>query len=921
MTTFTARIGGASAFLLAVVVPLGRGQCPQWMPGFGWPGVGGLGVSASVDASIIYDDGTGPALYIGGGFTSAGEIAAQNLARWNGTSWSAVGGGVTAPPQELAGVSAFAIFDDGTGSALYVAGVFDHAGSVPANSIAKWNGSSWSALGSGIGPGGVSALAVFDDGTGPALFAAGAFHSAGGSIANYFAKWDGSAWSALLGAIDDNVYGLQVFDDGSGPALYLGGRFTMAGGVHASSLVRWDGTNWSDVGGGTNRSVLKMAVFDDGRGPALYVGGDFELVGGMSANAIARWDGTNWETVGSGVGSDSDAIVGSMLTYDDGTGPALYVGGAFREATGAPGNNIARWDGSAWSSLGAGVSEVESFDGVWSLCSFDSSAGPLLYVGGRYDTAGTERASGIASWHAGTWSSLSDGSVNAMSGTVEAFVAGDLGNGQRLFAGGALLRLAGSAAVQGVAEWDGSTWSSLGPGLSADEVSALAIYNDGSGPALYVAGHNLPLYGNPSGHIVRWNGSTWSTLQSGVSGGKGGTQVLALTVYDDGQGPALYAGGFFSQASGVGASNIARWNGSSWSAVGYGLVSVVYALAVYDDGSGPKLVAGGWYNNDPNVFVWDGSTWSLLGSGLDGAVRAFAVIQDGARHDLYAAGIFPSSGGSPLSNIARWDGSSWSSVGRGLCDLVEALGVYDDGGGPALYAGGRFTCSGAQQLGRIAKWDGAAWHGLAGGMDWEVHALLAAPSLPGSGSSLFAGGEFSLAGSVPSGNIAEWKGCATSAGVPFCFGDGSAVPCPCANSGAAGHGCENSIGTGGAVLAASGTTSPDTILLTSSGELPSALTVFLQGTTTVGPFVYGDGLRCTGGALKRLYSKNAVGGVAAAPQGVEPSITARSAAKGDPLYPGFTRRYQTYYRDPNPSFCPSPTGSTFNASNGVSIVW
>jgi hypothetical protein len=110
-------------------------------------------------------------------------------------------------------------------------------------------------------------------------------------------------------------------------------------------------------------------------------------------------------------------------------------------------------------------------------------------------------------------------------------------------------------------------------------------------------------------------------------------------------------------------------------------------------------------------------------------------------------------------------------------------------------------------------------------------------------------------------------------------------------------------------------------VLTSSGELPLVLTVFIQGTSTVGPFLYGDGLRCTGGALKRLYSKNASGGVASAPEGGEPSITARSATLGDPLYPGFVRRYQTYYRDPNPMFCPSPSGSTFNASNAVSITW
>jgi len=45
----------------------------------------------------------------------------------------------------------------------------------------------------------VRALAVFDDGTGPALYTAGFFTEAGGSPANYIAKWDGAAWSTLDG--------------------------------------------------------------------------------------------------------------------------------------------------------------------------------------------------------------------------------------------------------------------------------------------------------------------------------------------------------------------------------------------------------------------------------------------------------------------------------------------------------------------------------------------------------------------------------------------------------------------------------------------------------------------------------------------------------------------------------------------------
>jgi len=156
----------------------------------------------------------------------------------------------------------------------------------------------------------------------------------------------------------------------------------------------------------------------------------------------------------------------------------------------------------------------------------------------------------------------------------------------------------------------------------------------------------------------------------------------------------------------------------------------------------------------------------------------------------------------------------------------------------------------------------------------------------------------------------------------LCPGDGSAAPCPCANSGIPGRGCDNSHSGGGALLFATGATNPDTVVLHVSGELPTALTIFLGGNATLAPGVpYGDGLRCAGGSLKRLYVKTAVGGEANAPTGGDPSISDRSAALGNPIIPGGRRYYQTYYRDGNPSFCPSPQGSTFNASSGVKVAW
>jgi len=158
--------------------------------------------------------------------------------------------------------------------------------------------------------------------------------------------------------------------------------------------------------------------------------------------------------------------------------------------------------------------------------------------------------------------------------------------------------------------------------------------------------------------------------------------------------------------------------------------------------------------------------------------------------------------------------------------------------------------------------------------------------------------------------------------LPGCFQDALVNACPCANRGAEGRGCDNSAGSGGARLEASGSVAADTLVLTSSGELPTALTIFLQGSQAAAtPAVFGDGVRCAGGSLKRLYVKSASGGVASAPGAADPSVRTQSAALGDTIPAGATRVYQAYYRDANPGFCASPQGNTFNISSALSVRW
>jgi hypothetical protein len=190
----------------------------------------------------------------------------------------------------------------------------------------------------------------------------------------------------------------------------------------------------------------------------------------------------------------------------------------------------------------------------------------------------------------------------------------------------------------------------------------------------------------------------------GIPGANG--PVYAAVV--DGSGN-LYIGGTFTLVGNTSANSIAKWDGSSWSALGPGLNGtngptafgnpIVSALAV----SGSDVYAGGFFNGAAaNIAKWDGGNWSPLGSGMSGppqypysSVAALAVIGG----YLYAGGTFTNAGGSTANYIAKWDGTNWTTLGSGMNSQVQALAVQ----GSDLYAGGGFTTAGGKVSAYVAK--------------------------------------------------------------------------------------------------------------------------------------------------------------------------------------------------------------------------
>lgn len=376
-------------------------------------------------------------------------------------------------------------------------------------------------------------------------------------------------WDIQFGATGANsrIWDLKEYDDGTGPALYAAGQFGEFQGRRAWGIAKWDGRQWSEVGGGLMRDgdrtglAFALHVWDDGRGPALYVGGSFSLAGGIAAANVARWDGRTWEPLGEGA---SDSVY-SFGTFDDGRGEALYVGGVFREAGGEPASLIARWDGTQWEPLGEGLTAFRPVWGVVTMTVFDDGEGPMLYVGGDFrEAVGAQpeavRASLLARWNGRRWSPVPDAGLSGVytNPHVDQLLVFDDGNGRALYVTGQFGR---GRSLAPLLRWDGTDWTEPGGGVSGNELGhadAMCVYDDGTGPALWLGGGRVFINkARRFSSFFRWDGQDLTVPEGHASLS---LWIYALAAYNDGFGQALYAGGILESVNDQSVKNIVRWS-------------------------------------------------------------------------------------------------------------------------------------------------------------------------------------------------------------------------------------------------------------------------------------------------------------------------------------------------------------------------
>ncbi|MCS6881412.1 MAG: hypothetical protein NZU74_08770 [Chloroflexaceae bacterium] len=520
----------------------------------------------------------------------------------------------------------------------------------------------------------VLALAV----SGTDVYVGGSFTNVAGiPQADYVARWDTTTntWSALggdaNGALDFGsvVHALAV----SGSNVYVGGSFWDAAGIPQADLVaRWNATTntWSALGGSGSNGALTggvgaLAV----SGSNVYVGGNFQNAAGLvRADFVARLDTTTntWSALGGG-SSTSGALTGGVRAVAV-SGGELFVGGDFWSAANIfEATFAARWNGSAWSALEAGGGYAAPSGNVYAL----AVSGSDVYVGGRFwNAAGIPQADYVARWNSmtNTWSALGGGVDGALDGEVTALAV----NGGDVYAGGRFTDAAGIPEADYVARWDGSSWSALGGsggnGALNDTVTALAV----NGGDVYAGGWFTDAAGIPEAdYVARWNGSSWSAL--GGSGGNGALNngVRSLTV----SGNDLFAGGFFQDAAGnlaadfvaayatpPSVSAITRVNPNPTSAA-----SVQFQVAFDEPVTG---VAASDFTLTTTGSLSGASVTGVSGSGATYTVTVATGTGDGTlRLDVPAGATIADLAGLNVSNLPFTSGQAYT-VNRGGGSLI-----------------------------------------------------------------------------------------------------------------------------------------------------------------------------------------------------------------------------------------------------------
>lgn len=549
-----------------------------------------VGGDAEVRSLAVFNN----ELYAAGTFDTAGGQPAPGIARWNGSSWSSCGSGLTNPPAQQGDGRSLLVH----GAELWVGGEFSFAGGTPAANIARWNGTTFQPVGAGLG-GLVMSLAEY----GGQVCAGGIFDFSGATLTGPRALWNGTSWQSI-GTVASGENPIAMCAHGG--RLYAAGGWLSASGGFFVPVMQWDGLRWTEAGGVAGLIVGLTTSYVQALssiGTELWVGGNFTRAGNpplggtvTASTGVAVFDGTDWSQRGAGLGLDG--TVAKMIPFRNG----WVAVGNFASAGAVGAKHCAFFDGDAWQRLG--TFDYDLFDAA-------VHQGDLI-VSGAFTTIDGLPIRGLARLHDTTWTQVGTGFGPGQNPPIVVH------NGQLL-----------AGVYSQLQAWNGSTFATVA--TVSGNIAKLHVHTDGN---LYFTTETW------NQHLVyRWNGTT--AVQIGAANNF--SRCLGS------HGSELVLGGTFTAVNGTPANLLARWNGSTWSTGGITVQgSSVEATAELDG----VLYIG--ISSGSTTFVQRriGTQWQALGSGLNGVPQW--LFPDRATSSVRAFGVFFEAGGKPVWNFAEW---------------------------------------------------------------------------------------------------------------------------------------------------------------------------------------------------------------------------------------------------------------------------
>lgn len=558
----------------------------------------------------------------------------DGVMRWDGTTWSALGGGLL--PGFGASVYALARLPSGD---LVAGGYFAGTTSVTYGNLARWNGTAWAPFAGGGVAGSVHALAATQNGD---LYVGGLFWDVSGVAAQGIARFDGTSWSSPGGAQFFRIDSLRVARSGD----LLAGGTSLGGGVQ-----RWNGTTWTQAVPAIGGPPLVNTITELQNGE-LIAGGTFTSAGAQRIRGIAIGGASGWRSLVVGTPATTIAALEYAPNGD------VFAAGNFSLPQSPLVTPVARWNGSTWTPVGVGAP-------VSSL---------LLRLRNAHLIAGDSTT--LARFDGTSWQTIGTG-LGAAASLLE------LPTGDVVIGTGGLLFLNGTAVA--ALRWDGTSMSAFAPAAMAGRIAKLAQLDDGSlvavGPlgvgverfdgvswttipfpvlprgsaatavlaeagGRFVVAVNVPATtGSGTAKVLRWNGASFDPVGGDFAG-----SVAHLVRLPNGD---LAAGGEFSENAGVPMIRLARFDGAAWRAFVGAVDAPILAIAVSDDGRvglGGTFARAGDLGAGPYVEIvapcpalaqtvaagctsavlastkpWTGTTWEAQATGLPPLAVAFAV--------------------------------------------------------------------------------------------------------------------------------------------------------------------------------------------------------------------------------------------------------------------------------------------------------